>query len=229
MRKRIRLIWAIAVLVAVLTIAISAAVVLAQEPAGEGDTGTNDELQTQERRSRPGLNALRSWHQRAHGQSGPLRQFWNNRIDHDQLLADALDISVEELQQARAEARIAGLDQAVEQGIITRDEADGILAFIALSGAVERAEIVAEALGISVDQLEEAHLENKLLPELLEEQGLTPADFRENLMDAFETAVEEAASKGEITQEQADIIMNRQGPAMRRFFGRFPGQQRTRR
>ena len=229
MRKRIRLIWAIAGLVAVFTIAISAAVVLAQEPAGEGDTGTNDELQTQERRSRPGLNALRSWHQRAHSRSGPLRRFWNNQIDHDQLLADALDISVEELQQARDEARSAGLEQAVDQGIITQEEADGILAFIALSGAIERGELVAEALGISVDQLEEARLENKLLPELLEELGLTPADFRENLIDSFEVAVEEAASKGEITQEQADIIMKRQGLAMRRFFGRSAGQQRSRR
>jgi hypothetical protein len=229
MRKRNTWIWAIVGLVAVLAMAISAAVVLAQEPAGEGDAGTNDDFQAQERRSRPGLNALRSWHQRAHSRPGPLRQFLQNVIDRDQLLADALDISVEELQQARDEARSSGLEQAVDQGIITQEEADGILAFIALSGAIERGELVAEALVISVDQLEEARLENKSLPELIEEQGLTPADFRENLVDAFETAVEEAASEGEISQEQADIIMNKQGPAMRRFFGRFPGQQRSRR
>jgi hypothetical protein len=229
MRKGIRWIWAIAGLVAVLAIALGAAVVLAQEPVDEGDTGTNDDLQTQEQRSRPGLDALRSWHQRAHDRSGPLRQFWRNEIDHDQLLADALDISVEELQQARAEARNAGLEQAVDQGNINQEEADGILAFIALSGAIERKELVAEALGISVDQLEEARLESKPLPVLIEEQGLLPSDFRSNLMEAFETAVEEAASEGEISQEQADLILSWKGPVIRRFFGPFPGQQRSRR
>jgi hypothetical protein len=47
-----------------------------------------------------------------------------NGIDFEALLADALGISVDELQEAYAEARFARIDRAVEEGILTEDGAD---------------------------------------------------------------------------------------------------------
>ncbi len=49
-------------------------------------------------------------------------------VDHDVLLADALGISIEELDEARNEARVARLQALVESGVLTQDQADLIAA-----------------------------------------------------------------------------------------------------
>jgi ribosomal protein S20 len=48
----------------------------------------------------------------------------DNQIDFDKLLADALGITVEKLQQAYLSASNARLDQAVTDGMITQEQAD---------------------------------------------------------------------------------------------------------
>jgi len=53
-------------------------------------------------------------------------------IDHEALLADALGISVEELQDAQSEAKDATLAQAVEDGKITQEQVDEMNAMQAL-------------------------------------------------------------------------------------------------
>jgi hypothetical protein len=53
-------------------------------------------------------------------------------IDHEALLADALGISVEELQAAQAEAKDAALAQAVADGKITQEQVDQMNAMRAL-------------------------------------------------------------------------------------------------
>ena len=45
----------------------------------------------------------------------------DGKIDYDELLADELNISVEKLQEAREEARQAGIEQALEDGKITEE------------------------------------------------------------------------------------------------------------
>jgi hypothetical protein len=56
-----------------------------------------------------------------------------NGIDYDTFLAEALGISVEELQAARSEAFIANIAQAVADGTITQERADLILGRYALA------------------------------------------------------------------------------------------------
>lgn len=55
-------------------------------------------------------------------------------IDYDALLADALNVSVEELEAARDEAFNTGLERAVDDGALTQEQADLILGRRALFG-----------------------------------------------------------------------------------------------
>lgn len=56
-----------------------------------------------------------------------------NGIDFEALLADALGITVDELQEAYTEARFARIDQAVEDGNLTEEQADLMKGRYALS------------------------------------------------------------------------------------------------
>jgi ribosomal protein S20 len=126
-------------------------------------------------------------------------------IDYQQLLADALGVTMDELQAAFEQARTAAIEQAVEEGLITREQADEMLVWGELGGkgfgglrgfggpmgrgfkgvsgsAIDGNALLADALGIIVEELDAA---------------------RET---ANQTAIDQAAEKGLITQEQADQI-----------------------
>lgn len=156
----------------------------------------------------------------------------------DEYLAEALGITTDELSAARQEARQAALAAAVEQGLITQAQADalnsGDLAFPLLGrwgGWLEQNGIdfdtfLAEALGISVEELAEARLTavNARLDQavvdgkLTEEQVLlikarsalaNSQDFQDSMQSAFKAAVEQAVEDGLITQQQADLLLEK--------------------
>ena len=132
-------------------------------------------------------------------------------LDYDSFLADALGITVEELQEAYSEASAAMLDEAVAQGYLTEEQAELIEARNALMAYIDHDEILAEALGISVTELEEAREADQDLSDLLDELGLEADDVREAMQAAYEKAVQEAVEAGVITQEQADQILEGEG------------------
>lgn len=131
--------------------------------------------------------------------------------DHQQYLADALGITLEELQAAELKARQAELAQAVEDGLITQEQADLMIARQQLSGYVDQQAIMAEALGLSVDELQAALEDGKSLRDLMEEKGLDAAALHEAQQAAYEKAIQAAVSDGVITQEQADQILSAGG------------------
>jgi hypothetical protein len=137
------------------------------------------------------------------GMKGP-----QSGADHDALLAGALGISVEELQTAREGARIAGVDQAIADGRITQEQADLMQAFTAIRDYIDRESLMAEVLGVSVEELQTAHEERLPISNLLEVLGLSAEDVHTAMKTAFEAAVQEALEDGVITQEQADLILN---------------------
>jgi hypothetical protein len=105
------------------------------------------------------------------------------------------------------ERRQARIDRLVEDGVITQDQADDLAE---VRGAIEahreemRAEkqqAVADALGITVEELEAARQDGVSLAELA-------GDNLDAVVDLFTTQaterVEEALADGRITQEQAD-------------------------
>lgn len=128
-------------------------------------------------------------------------------IDFEALLAEALDISVAELQAAKEAAQAARLEQAVADGKLTEEEAALITAGQALHNYREKDELLAKALGISVAELQAAKDEGVRIPELLAELGLAEADFQANLQAAQEEMLQQAVADGVLTQEQADLLL----------------------
>ena len=90
-------------------------------------------------------------------------------IDYQQLLADALGITVEELEAAYETARTAAIEEAVDQDLLTQEQADQMLAWggskrgwFGFRGfgcgpkgmsndTIDEEALLANALGISVD------------------------------------------------------------------------------
>jgi hypothetical protein len=146
-------------------------------------------------------------------------------IDGNALLAEALDISVKELQAAREQANQAALEQALAEGIITQEQADQMAVRKDLQSYLDRNALLAEALGMTAEELQAAFDEGKTLSDLLGEQGLDAATVRENMQAAFEAAIAQAVEDGVITQEQADALPSGKGFGPRTFGPRTFGPQ----
>jgi PAS domain-containing protein len=131
------------------------------------------------------------------------RRGFGGSIDYRQLLADALGITVEELDAACETARTAAIEEAVKQDLITQEQADQMLAREGTkrgwfgfrgfgrgpkgiaNGKIDEEALLADALGITVDELRSA---------------------REK---ANQAAIDQAIAEGIITQEQADQMLAR--------------------
>ncbi|MFZ0547493.1 MAG: hypothetical protein WAM60_18750 [Candidatus Promineifilaceae bacterium] len=163
------------------------------------------------------------------------RGFAENGRSED--LANALGISVEELQAAYQTAAEAAVQQAVDEGLLTQDQADALSAhsFEFHSGAglglhigdIDFDALVADALGISVDDLQAARDEvfaNNLAQQV--EDGVITQEqadmiqarkavqdyvdtdaISSALQSAYESAVNDALAAGAITQDQADLML----------------------
>ena len=63
---------------------------------------------------------------------------------------------------------------------------------------------LAEAFGLTVEEVQAVRQDGKTLWDVAKEQGLTVADYQEKMTQAREKALELAVAAGAITQEQAD-------------------------
>lgn len=147
----------------------------------------------------------------------------------DEGLAEALGITVEELQAAYTEANTAAINQAVEDGLITQAQADELLASDRLSErglhvrgvSVEYNTLLADALGITVEELDAAKLEAQTtainaavtagtITQEQADQMLAQVAVQPYLEEAYSAALDEALANavadGAITQEQADAL-----------------------
>lgn len=141
----------------------------------------------------------------------------------EELLANALGLTVEELQAARDEAHAAALAEMVEAGYLTQEEADLIQAVETFQRSIDRDALMAEALGISVDELQAAREDGTTLPELMDELDLTMEEVTASKQAAYEAAVEQAVTGGTLTQEQADQILSGEAPGLGHGFRGFDG------
>ena len=127
-------------------------------------------------------------------------------IDHEALLADALNISVEALQEAKQEAHEAALAEMVESGYLTENQALLMAAQDALKDAIDRQALLADVLGVSPSELEEARGDREAMAALIEDSGLTYAELAEAMQAAHSAAVDQALEDGIITSEQYEAI-----------------------
>lgn len=153
-----------------------------------------------------------------HGRmQGP--RFFNGE-NYDAALADELGITVEELNAARQAAKENVLQQLVADGTITQAQADAILSGEGLHSLgplmlhEEMQAVIADALGITVAELEAARAEGKRLPELAAESGVALEDVQTAVQAAHEAAIQQAVEDGLITQEQADWMLQRHNNGM---------------
>lgn len=154
-----------------------------------------------------------------------------------ELLADALGITVEELEAAYETATAAAIQQAVDEGLLTEEQADGLstrgfgfhfgLGRGFQAGSIDFNALLADALGITVEELQDARQEVHAarLAEMVEAGVITQeqADLMlariavqeyvdtevvsDALQSAYEAAVSDALAAGEITQDQADLML----------------------
>jgi mannitol/fructose-specific phosphotransferase system IIA component len=166
-----------------------------------------------------------------------------------QELAEALGITVEELNSAYQEATENAINQALADGLITEDQAARMLErglafqFHTRGGWLGKSSsdyqvLLADALGISVERLQEAQQQafltridqavaaGSLTEEeadfILGQQALFSNEtFRSSMQAAFEAAVQQAVAEGAISQSQADQIISRSqtGPGFLNFHG----------
>jgi hypothetical protein len=144
-------------------------------------------------------------------------------------LAEALDITTDELTAAYEEAQDAAIQQALDEGLITEAQAEqledgtarGGKLLLRWSGAdIDYKALLADALGITTEQLDAAQQEaaDARLAQAVEDGRITQeqADLmqaRQALRqyieenDYYSKAVEAAVADGAITQAQADALL----------------------
>ncbi|MBN1149536.1 MAG: hypothetical protein JXA78_19905 [Anaerolineales bacterium] len=143
-------------------------------------------------------------------------------IDFEALLAEALGITVEDLQAAREQAASAAIQAAIESGELTQEQADLMAARKALMGYLDK-DRMSEALGITPEELQAARQEGKSPKDLMEEKGLTTEDIQAAMRAAYEAAVQQALEDGAITQAQADLLLSDEAGFGHGGRGGFPG------
>jgi hypothetical protein len=131
----------------------------------------------------------------------------DSETDMDTLLAEALGIGVDELLAAQEAAREAAIEQALADGKITEEQVAIMEARQALQKYLQKDELLAKSLGISVEELEAYQEEGLRTPDLIEELGIAEEDFQTNMQAAREEALQQAVEDGIITQEQANEIL----------------------
>lgn len=145
------------------------------------------------------------------GFGGPGMKAHGDPAGQGQYLADALGITLEELQAAQMSVRNTLIDRAVADGTITQEQADQMKAGervrvpgLHMKGefaqAVDREALLADALGITVEALQTAQ------------------------STAREAAIADALANGEITQEQVDRMAAHQ--ALRSYVEETYGTER---
>lgn len=139
------------------------------------------------------------------------RELATDSEDFQTQLAAQLNVPVETLQAAqeaaREAAREAALADAIEEGRITEEEAALREAQRDLREAIDRNQVVADALNISVDELNDAVAAGASIRELAEDLGVDREVVQTALEDAYAAQVADAVAEGTITQEQADAIL----------------------
>lgn len=160
----------------------------------------------------------------------------------NEALAEVLGITVEELEAAADEARAAAVAQAVADGVLTQEQADAIIANGSGRGYhfnYDRNSYLADALGITVEELEAAHLElyTAQLAEMVAAGTITQAEadlilaqkavqtyvddeaYQSAVQSIYADAVAQAVADGVITQAQADELLANMGTQTFHFPG----------
>jgi hypothetical protein len=132
----------------------------------------------------------------------------NSGIDYQSLLATQLNIDTTALQSAEKQAYTNQINQAVQNGTLTQQQADLILGRYALQGVLDPTALFAQALGITTAQLQTDQSQGMSLSQILSAAGKTAVQVRDAEQAAFQAAVQQAVTNQTITQAQATAVLN---------------------
>jgi len=148
-------------------------------------------------------------------------------------IVETQGLTMEEFQAAMQAAKIAQINQAVADGELTQEQADAMIERIENGDGPgrggrgngpkhrgpqaggergergERGAVVAEVLGMTAEELQAAREAGQKLNEIVEAQGLTMEEFQAAMQAAKIAQINQAVVDGELTQEQADAMIER--------------------
>ncbi len=144
-----------------------------------------------------------------HGRKGGLASWLISEanVDYEAALAAELGLTPEALAAAREAAREMQIQAALDAGQITPEEADALRTRLAMRTYIDRETMLANALGITVEELRTARQNGTDLTDLLASLGLDETTVAASLQAQVEAAVKQAMADGKITQEQADAYL----------------------
>ncbi|MFZ5632508.1 MAG: DUF2680 domain-containing protein [Bacillota bacterium] len=133
-----------------------------------------------------------------------------------------LGVDQDKVTAALEETKKQMLDEAVQQGRMTQEQADKIAArksgnfgwFGGIHGKNnDRGRYMGKdaekILGITPDQLKEELKSGKTWQQILSDHGLTIEQFQQKMLENKKEALAKAVSEGKMTQEQADKMIKR--------------------
>jgi uncharacterized protein (DUF433 family) len=161
-------------------------------------------------------------------------------------LVEDLGIEPADFQQAMTEFRSEAIQEALEEGRIDEEQAEwllehpgprrpgqGVHGHFGPIGDARWDEVIADVLGISVEDFQAAREEGITLVELAAELELDKTDLQDALAEAHAQMLAEAVEEGRITEEQAQRMLDHgpmsPGAGLRFGGGRFGGDCRSNR
>ncbi len=145
----------------------------------------------------------------------------DGRPDRDEiraLIAAELGVTVDELEAAQDAVQETMLAQLVADGTITQEQLDEMLEMQALRelgkeifSRDDAQAVIAEQLGLTVEELAAARDEGTHVYDLAEEQGIDMETLMTAVSEARTAAFAQAVTDGLLTQEQADLLLSQNG------------------
>lgn len=138
-------------------------------------------------------------------------------------LAANLGVDKGKLEEAVKQTGLQLVDEAVQQGRLTSEQAEKIKARIqegqwfpghfwgreAGGPGGFHLTAVAEALGMTPDELSAQLKQGKTIPEIAQEKGISIEQLRQKVFESKIQAIQQAVKDGKLTQEKADQLIQR--------------------
>jgi hypothetical protein len=170
---------------------------------------------------------------------------------YEELLAQSLGISVERLRDAQKVARDQMIQEAVQSGRLTQEQADRLKNrqpgqlfdrnFQKFPGPIAAGlrnvfAAAAKAIGITEQQLSEGLRSGKSIAEIADDNNVDRDDLIDEMLDELNAAIDQAQRDGKITAEQATRLkqgledhiekaVDHKGGEGRPFRGGMPGMK----
>lgn len=181
------------------------------------------------------------------GRRGPdMQQRQQQQQAYQSALAGRLGISVDQLNAAMKQARIDMINQAVQAGKLTQDQANRMIQAIQTGqrpqmgprqngqgqrgpggpGAMRGGGQLASILGLTPEQLRAEFQAGKSIAQIGQDKGISRDALKQKILDARKAELDAAVQAGKLTGEQRDQIVARMTANIDRMLDMTPGQRR---